>query len=145
MPFLYKSSILPKIVKINRIHNTQLQECHFHPPSSTTILSSGSKSCFNPFSYFLIFLRMTFFFENTYRPNRPPYNIFFYAKVCRNVQTTLGINLRPSIVKAATFPQRLKQKMETSFFSPPLKKSILYQFFSYYQQGRHPANSCKKS
>ena len=31
------------------------------PTISNTILSGGSESCFNPFSYFSIFLRMTLF------------------------------------------------------------------------------------
>ena len=49
------------------------------PTISSTILSGGSESCFNPFSYFSILLRMTLFFFS-YWPNQPPYTIFFSPK-----------------------------------------------------------------
>ena len=66
------------------------------PTISTTFLLGRSESCFDLFSYFSIFLRMTLFL-NSYRPNQPPYTIFS-VKMCRNVQINLGINLRHSLV-----------------------------------------------
>ena len=76
---------------------------------------------------------MTFFFENSYWTNRPPYNIFFYAKMCRNVQTILGINLGPSLVKALThpnFPTAPQTKNRNNFFlSTSQKIDAFIDFF----------------
>ena len=40
-------------------------------------LSLGALQAWGPFFLLFDFLRMTFFFENSYQPNQLPYNIFF--------------------------------------------------------------------
>ena len=50
------------------------------PTISTTILSGGSESCFNPFPYFSIFLRDTFFLKIHTGQTDRPIQFFFSPK-----------------------------------------------------------------
>ena len=91
------------------------------PTISTTILLGESESCFNPFSYFLIFLHMTLFFWKFIPAKLTALYNFFLARTCRNVQITLGINLRHSLIKASTHLNLLtspQAKNGNNFFLP---------------------------
>ena len=107
-----------------------MAKCELLPPTiSTTILLGGSESCFNLFSYFLIFLHMTLFLENSYRPNQPPYTIFFQAKMCRNVQTKISDRAPFGPRLSPTSSQNPKQKMEKKFLLTSQKINIIIDFF----------------
>ena len=100
------------------------------PTISTTILLAGSERCFNPFSYFLIFLHMTLFFRK-FIPTKPTalYN-FFQAKMCRNVQTKISDRAPFGPRLSPTSSQNPKQKMEKKILLLTSQKiNIIIDFF----------------
>ena len=64
---------------------------------------------------------MTLFFGKFITAKPTTLQNFFYAKKCRNVQTTLAVNLRPGPVWPETQPNFLKSpQMETILSPQPL-------------------------
>ena len=99
-----------------------LGACHYHPPSQQLSFWVNQKVVSTPYD--------TFFFENSYRPNRPPYTI-----LCRNVQNTFSINLILSLIKAPThcnFSHSSSKEKWKQFFLPTTQKNrFFYRFVSY--------------
>ena len=79
-------------------------------------------------SFFILFNFLaydTFFLKIHTSQTDCPKQFFFLAKICWNVQITLGSNLRPNLIKASTQPNfrtAPQAKNGNNFFLPTSKK-----------------------
>ena len=83
------------------------------------------------------------FFENSYRQNQPPFNIIFYAKMYRNVQTTLGM----SVVSGLALRKKLSKfrKMGQGKFENLDSTAISQKTFTFNTSGiQHVATTLLK-
>ena len=75
---LAKRAKLAKVAKLAILASLPhtCQEGHYHPPSQLLSFRVDQKVVSTPFPIFRFFCVWHFFFENSYRPNQPPYSIF---------------------------------------------------------------------